>query len=405
MKHNLYLFVTTIIFANSCTAMQTLQITKELPALKDKRYISFLTNEELIIEGKESWDIIDSKTHKTIKTLDNTPDQAKFDIHPNHKTFMIFGKDTIKIYNTKTKELISQYFSKQEINSAQFDPLENHSIYIGMVIRTKRDQNILKYNYHSNTTLSLLSEYYTSNFFIHPLQPSLCFLNQAFLSFLSNYKCLDLPFYLSFLSLLSDLSNYKCLDLPFIPYDIFYNPDGSVIIARHRNKIITIDSSKFIIDKCLHSDTFSQSFEDAKMYSNNLLALLVVTESNGKEFLRVKFYNIADLLPDLQSHRDSMFDPQPQPVAQTEKKVIEMIWERKPHTFSFSPNGKQCMVGFHHKALLFDIPFEIMYEPEAKEKLSHLLFVLKNYEIQLPSELIKLLAQTSLETYNRYHLK
>lgn len=365
-------------------APHIIKITKELPKLKDKNYISFLTNEELIIQGKGTWDIIDSKTHKVIATLNDTPNPAKIDIHPNHKTFMIFGKNTIKIYDTKTKKLLNQYLSQQEIKYAQLDRLNNNIVYIIKRVHQFNNFNsinsIIKRDYHSQINQALCELPNYDKLFTHPIAPSLCYFNEASLCH-------------------TDHNNI--LMLPFPPTDIFYNPDGSVIIARNVSKIITIDPFKLQIDKRLQCNTMSEYFENVKMYSNNILVLLATTKGRHYEYLYLKFYNITDLLSDFQRRPNSMFDPQPQPVAQTEKIEINIIWNRELHIFSFSPNGKQCMIGFNDKALLFDIPFEIIYAPEAKERLSHLLFVLKNYEMQLPSDLLKLLTQTSLKTYKR----
>ena len=379
MKYH-FLFITSLILISSCAAMQTIPITRELPALEKKRYISFLTNEEIIVQGKETWDIIDSKTNKTVTTLDNMPDPAKLEIHPNQKIFMIFGKDKIKIYDTKTKKQIKEHVCFPEIRSVQFNLWINDTIYI----MTKgyngyKGQHLLNYNYSKESDITPCFYTLSHKFCVHPFQSSLCYLTQRFLWQSHNKDNL--------------------ISLPFLPSDLFYSPDGSFIIARDSLDIISIDSSTLNIYKHLTRTSFNEFnefFENAKMYSNDLLAVL----SSFDNKLRIRFYNITDSFSESKSPH-SMFNVPLQPIAQTKEIKIEKIEKINSYMLSFSPNGKQCMMGFHDKALLFDLPFEIIYYPEAKKSLTHFLFVLKNYEIQLPIEVINLIVQNSLKTYKR----
>src|SRR5260221_1486069 len=117
----------------------------KLKTTSNKRYEAFLTNDNIFIRSQEEYLIVDIKTQKTIRTLKDIPHRGSINIHPNHKNFMIFNDNNIKVYNTETKEQIQEYIANNKIVSATFNPLNNDTVYI-----TTQNHQTTEYNYRND---------------------------------------------------------------------------------------------------------------------------------------------------------------------------------------------------------------------------------------------------------------
>ncbi|HLJ30837.1 MAG TPA: hypothetical protein VKU36_00215 [Candidatus Babeliales bacterium] len=382
MKHNLYSFIIILIIANSCTAM-------EIPLSSQEKYALFLDNNSIFIHGKGSCRITDIYTQQDSTTLNNLLTPGTLYMHPHKKYFALSQRGKIKVYETKDgkecAEFNRHYFDRPYV---YFNPSSEKDFFAwqerGFTIALRQ------YDYTTQETreTGITNILYTGDpiMDIHPTQQEIC-IQDTTLDF-HEYNEKDKRF----IKLFQKIQKTK----PLISL-IKYSPDGSLTACMDSKSIDIINdnqSSSFYDLTKANSSIFSLEFHP----NNNVLALLYVEpkENVNKLHLTHEDFNLILQYHDIEQKNiiaaTSLSELYPSCMLETKRAL------------SFSPDGKRLGIILKDKYVILPVPFEVIYKPEAKERVSHLLFVLKNNEMQLPSDLINLIVQTSLETYNRYHL-
>ena len=74
------------------------------------------------------------------------------------------------------------------------------------------------------------------------------------------------------------------------------------------------------------------------------------------------------------------------------------------YQLSFSPDGTKFMLAFSNQAILYKVPFNIMYPKNTTKKLHYFLFYLNSYKHEhepLPKEIIHIITRNALEAHKR----
>ena len=73
---------------------------------------------------------------------------------------------------------------------------------------------------------------------------------------------------------------------------------------------------------------------------------------------------------------------------------------------SFSPSGKKLFVNIGDTCAELEVPFEVIYQNDTKEKFPFILFLLKNYsshwdDIEIPQDVNNFISKILLEVHKR----
>ncbi len=377
MTHRLDILIAIhISIVASCTAM-------ELPSIKNPQQALFLTNDHVIISHKHGCTIIDIKTNKEIIKL-NKKSFPHLALHPNKKKVAITHDNSVKIYTTKTGQLewnVKKSLIHTPVASSIFSPLSDDTIFMSY----QCVPIIIKYTYPQNRFCILgssqlrLFQQNPPTIAFHPTKPHTC----------SAYN----PGKISIFN--EETFETKTI-LPITDMHPFceYSPNGSYIAVGNQHDILILDS----YTETEISD-YSQSIE---MFS--------LSKKDKDQFLTMTFHPNSAILATLSNHNGIVhyWD------VATRKPIIELpplhinatkIYKGKRPCLSFSPHGKDLIITFKNNCYMMPVPFEAIYQADAKNIAPFVCWIFKNYlfdaDNMLPHDITRLLVYTLLETLKR----
>lgn len=400
MAHWLFIFITLYLLGSAhwCTAMNEItkqqnkiirlqqdckthninfiqsNVLQELSIEGKDPQAEFLTNDNIIIIDLNGCDITNLKTQKRISL--NNAAFTTLVVHPNKQKFAIYLGNTIKTYDSTTQEIQKTFKSDTPIRIAIFNPSKE------TIILCDKNNLLTEYNYTTNEcypiTLPAKYEHLISNAPIlsiaaHPTKNELL---------LAHYKgCISL------LSLNSDAS-FKIITPPLFESHvaksrlITYSLNGSLIANCFTDYLDNISDEK-TLRYCFYSILKVGHFRTIAFHPNNSVIAGLLAPHNFIAYMSTKKEHLICITSPLFGGTTKHFF----------------------HNFSFSPDGRLLMVAVSNKLFIVDVPFEVIYQDDTKEKLPYLLFLLNNlnndFPISIPNDIIALLKKNQINVFKR----
>jgi WD40 repeat protein len=411
MKHSVQLFLATsfCITANISIAMnlesalldlleqkeKKAKILTEITCIKEPYAALYLTENRILINGRNQCSIVDSTTNKEIKRIfDGNIWSSNIAVHPHKTKFALSAyhysannekqtdraQQKITIYNAQTYEIESIIgWNYATTSSMRFSPL-NDTIAV-----CQSSVDVILHNYTTNTTTTInvpearhehLQGYddHSPIFSFHPTEPLMC------LAWKTVY--------------IHDLTTSTRKTVSKAPrYHNFceYNPDGSFIAMGTSAEVNCIKP-----DHIPHFTAIPQKytyFEGARpdeflgmtMHPNGNIIMILSRTSKG--FYTANYYDM-----------------------RTSECITKIPVSLKIPCYktylSFSPSGKKLLMVAFDQCAELKVPFKVLYKNITKKQLSYLLFLLKNIDlkpdtVEIPHDVIQYMAKTVHEIYKR----
>jgi hypothetical protein len=397
------LLIITLCITTSSMAMELIEEKKEKPnilaeitCIKEPFKALYLTENIVLINGREQCSVVDITTNQKIKRIfDNDCWSSCIAVHPNKTKFALAAyhypsddkqrpldaQQKITIYDTRTYNIehtIDCNFMAS-ITSMLFSPLDDTIAACGEI-------KIPLFNYKTNTVTIIdvpeairESQGGTDNhnpiISFHPTQPlmTLAWRNVYFHNLETSERTKN--------------------DGTFNYYDFCeYSSDGSFIAMGLRNSEIIIKKSNQKSNQRIISNDLDDMFLSTIIHPNNkiLITLSRPYFHTSPSPYTLKYWNVDTngliATTDLSDYT-----------------VDTPYWKLSP---SFSPSGKKLIVVLNDKCIELPVPFNVIYKNITKKEFLYLLFLLKNYtsqcdDIEMPQDINILLAQTLLDLYKR----
>jgi WD40 repeat protein len=370
MAYRLYLTITAhlLIVATSCTAMENNQnVSGEFIFIKNPRQVVYLTNDTAVLNHEEGCDIVNLATKTRIREIGETHFQH-LAVHPNKKKLALSLQDTVTIYDMETG--ISEWTKTlaAPIMSSTFSPTDDT-----LIIKYNHNSfNDTRHDYKSNTTIPLPKNDYEATFPIftfHPTQRLLCAACTYVDVFIYDQNNLEIKDHFT-----TKTFNRFCE----------YNPNGALIAAGSRDKIIILDP----LSGNQRQLPIQQNYIYHLQFHPN--SSILATLSHQDTTLRYWDVNTAQLVDAI-------------PLASSQK-ITNLLDFTFYSNLSFSPDGQKIIIALQDKCLILPVPFGVIYQPGTKEKATLVCWLLKNYKpdsCAIPQDLVQLLIYNLLETFKR----
>lgn len=404
MKHSLQLFLTISLCIATSTSIgmekeasnpnknnkeNKSNILAEITCIKNPLYAQYLYNGNVVITNGMCVNIIDPKTNREIKPINDCKYQS-LAMHPNRKLFALSEFRWIRIYDIEKNDFIWTKKIDRQISSIVFSP-HNTTIFLVYPFYPSRSRHtITECNYalnnennakEKNLTLEYNTQYPAIAF--HPTQ------NKMYIKHPTSLSCI------------SDITDGTRWDQRGFDTGrklcklCQYSPDGSLLALGNPQTVITvnIDSYASSQDK-IDFHTFqepnliesisenSYACEKIQFYSNSVLITLCRDKNGFSSTLYYWDIHTKELI-----HKESFGN----------RSTI--------YDFSFSPNKLEIIFTLLDKCIVLPVPFKAIYEDIAEKTLLYDLFALKQYihaGTTIPNELTQFIIKTALETYKRY---
>jgi WD40 repeat protein len=372
MTHNLNILATIYlcIVALSCHAMEKATIPhanfRQLTIPTNPRQALYLTNNRVAISGEKGCSIIDPTTDTLIKQISyiSYPHIA---LHPNATKIALAYPEKVTIYNAQTGEQewnIKNPLLSTTIISSIFSPLED-SILINY------PHNTTCHTRYNHKYLFFAAEHHHPNrpiIAFHPTKSLMCIADNPGDMTIIYQKTCNIES-----RLFSNASHEFCE----------YSPNGSLIALGNKKSMYILDPESTDPQTPLKIKK-GERVSCIKFHPNSAV---LATLSNIRSIVRywdvVTQQLIVSMAP-LSAYCSDFFNK---------------------NTLSFSPDGKNLLVTVSDKCFVTPVPFEIIYQSDAKKRAPFAYWLLKNYQRthnnEIPDEIIQLLMYTLLETLKR----
>jgi hypothetical protein len=412
MKHSVQLFFITslCIAANRSVAMELetpnknskekkAKILTEITCIKDPFTAHYLTENRILINGKNGCSIVDPTTNTEIKRIfDSTGWASQIALHPHKTKFALSAyhypsnhthpndaRQKITIYNTQTYEVEHTIdWDHATTESMCFSPLDD------TLAVCESDINVILYNYKKNTTTIINvpeaknesqthGNYYSPIFAFHPTQPFICLAWQTA--------------YIHDLTTSTNKAMTKTSE-----YHTFceYSSDGSFIALGTNYKINCIKP-----DQLPHFTAATRIYSnfDAKNDLDAFFGMAIHPNGNVLVTLARSTYRASNIFDLLQ-----YWDINTKKCIAT--KNLRLISRDYSSPISISSSGNTLLIVMNNTCFEFKIPFKVIYQDITKKEFPFLLFLLKNYtnsctDVEIPQDIYLVMRNTLLETYKR----
>lgn len=364
MKHHVFaisLFITT-----PCIAMEITAAEQN----NSKKYAQFLDNNHIITGGEHGCNVVDLTTNKEILNISD----KKCDIltlHPNKEKVALCNDTTITIYDTKTANAEWSTIAPKTIRSVTFNPLDTTIFFVYLYFP---NHQIITHNYKTNEKYNDIYMLYDAPYLpiiaCNPTKKEICATHPWGIEICSHQ------------------STSRGIRTKNISNFFKYTPDGSHIVVGNGNEISIIDPNKNHQDRSPLKPPlgkYDEFFSNILFYSNSILAIISTAKS------RIVPYNLTHSIVDyVDIHTNQQID------------VSDRLDVSEHYDLSFSPDKTKIMIN----GCIFPVPFNVMYQPDTKEKFPYFLFLLKNYlnqqpDLEIPQEITPLIAVNLLEMFKR----
>jgi hypothetical protein len=366
MKYHLNFLITAhFVIAAICNAMESQQnLCTEITAAKHPRQAIFITDHQAIINGEDGCSIVDLQKNKEVKKISDCKWQH-LALHPNKTKIALYNTDELKIFDTQTG---NEEWKRNnlEIKSIVFD---NQN-----VIFLVQDHNYIKKIDYQETQFTDLRHYgiYTGLYSPKNIYFMLTaeFLGTA-ISVLDNNHSLDFKKYIK---ITADSNFFKC------------SPNGSLLTIGNSQTLRLLDVSDDY-KTCGFLNWSKIGFKVLQFHPNSLYITRLVHKETGIYLVyhNKKGHPTAGTLI---------------PINESKKKSPES----DSASISFAPNGKNALVTLYNQCISVPVPFEIIYQDDAKKKAISAYWALKNYKTNtydIPQEINQHLLYSLLETLKR----
>lgn len=368
MKHYIYFLITAhVLFAATCIAMETKpHILAEITCIKKPQRALFLTNDRVVINGRNGCSIINVITNEEIIKIIDT-EAYHIDVHPNKKKLAVSHNKTITIYDAETgiPEWTNTDLQSPSILSSIFNPLKS-TILLRHTHRNEVFPGISKYNYITNkkSVIGYDDQRSTSpSLSFHPTKKEFCLAyNPGMIMILHSKK------------------------EPFL-YDISTRPDHRFCNYSPDGSLLAIGNSHSLNIFTVHADHYQrEQLEEKKEY----------------DYSEIAFHPNSSVLATLSGSGNKL--------RYWDSHTGQLITKIKLYPFatmslSFSPDGQKLIIALSNKCIIVSTPFEVMYQLDTKQRFPYLLFLLKNLNCgqsnELPRDLTPQLKYNLLEIFKR----
>ncbi|HLW72490.1 MAG TPA: WD40 repeat domain-containing protein [Candidatus Babeliales bacterium] len=380
--YHLLIAIHVLLAITSCSAMNKfIDIRPNIIttiAVKKPKQAAFLTNNLVIINHRNGCGIFDLHTHKEVKKITDI-ECEHFAIHPHNQIIAISRQDGVTLYNIKTGtniDHINNHFYPHPIISTSFSPLTKN-----IIIRYEYQNEIIDYDYANKTSYSWQHTHNTTmgppKITFHPTQPYICF----------GHGCTPNSHI--------DIFDYKA------QHKNPYNKTVQKLHTEHINFCEWSPNGSFFAHGNQYNVNVIQDPLDWYMHITKLSI-----EKDDEQFVKIKFHPNSFFIATLSSpnHIVCYWDVTTyEPMSCLSLLFADTICSApKNSDLAFSDDGKKLIVTLNNKCVILPVPFELIYQPEAKELLPYFLFILKNYQqMRLPQDIIRELIYTVLETFKR----
>jgi WD40 repeat protein len=376
MTYSLHIIITThFLIAAYCAAM-------EQSAIQNIRQALFVSNNRVILSHQHGCSIIDLQANKEIIKVSNKccPHLAL-----NHDTtkVAVSSDDSVKIYSTKTGDLewnVQEPFPHTPlIASSIFSPLQD-----AIFISYENMYTITKHIYEQHPRCCILpfdgSPLHSNppTLAFHPKGHQICVAhNPGDISIYNNATAEQK-------TIVSVVNSY-----PFCAY----SPDGNYIAAGDEYNIFILNPHKKqdikslkALKKCaLLKKKDNQCI--AMAFHPNSAVLTTLSKKNGA----VQYWNVATR---------RLITTMP-PLFCYDKKLSAYY----RYHLSFSSDGENIVITYQNNYHITSVPFEVIYQDQAKSKSTFAYLIFKSYlfdkHSKLPHEIVILLMRMVLETLKR----
>ena len=342
--------------------LQELSIEEKYPQAE------FLTNDDIVTTDLNGCHITNLKT--TERTTLNKAAFTTLIVRPNKEKFAIYLGNTIKIYDSITKEKQKTFRSETPIHIALFNPTKE------TIILCDNNNLLTHYNYTTNESCPITLHAECPPILSIAMHPTN---NQMILGERNGCASLNI--------LHSDLATKTIKIIIFENHyrgrqSIVYSPNGSLVATYNGLSLYNVSDEKFLIYR-FRSILNKEQFRAIASHPNNSIIAGLSTPSNCIAYIDTNKEHCICIMSPLFGGENT----------------------HSSHVFSFSPDGTKLMIAVYNKLFIVEVPFEVFYQDDTKEKLPYLLFLLNNINnsspVFLPEEIITILKQNQLNVFKR----
>lgn len=377
MNRNLQLIATIhlLIATTTCSAMEDKpKPLFELSTTPDENFAAFVSNNRFIINGENSCRVMDITTKEPMVIIKDTPFSSSIALHPNRESFALYNKKKIIIYDTKTGlEKWTPPFPIHNFQFCIFGPLDNTIFVCNDIFLSKY---VSQHNYSTNKisidNVCSSSRYNSPLMDIHPIKPQICAWNNEinFYDYDQQKNCYQ--------------ETKKCYQetKPWgpDPFRIQYSPNGYLIAIADRNFINIVnnnDETMTLPVGNLRPTNPTKQFTSIEFHPNSaVIAALIYVQNYNEE---IEFDGETEhpvMLRYLDNNKGHIITETPL----TDFHPYHITICKR--ALSFSPDGTNIGIKLYDRFIILPVPFEVIYHPEAHEKIFLISEILKKYELQ-----------------------
>lgn len=390
MNYHLNFLIITCLATRSSTGME-LQVTKKetpnivttITCLKKPSDGLYLTENNILINQRHHCSIINTTTNQELRKINSEDSYIQsIGVHPDRIKFALSdysvkdGQQKIRIYDSQTYaiEHTINWNDHTYIKSIAFNKLDE------IAVTKQRSPEVTLCNYKTNKTTYInipgaVTEHKRicdPHIALHPTQPiSYVTWRNVYIHNFETSKTQKIDSILTW--------HYVCQ----------YSTDGNYVVRGSYDKIVVDTENDNIHSQVMPREPHNNVFCNIAIHPNSkvFITLLESSRDSHKNYT-LKYHTINDLgcitAMDLPFYTTS-----------SDQTVL-----------SFSPSGKKLFVNIGDTCAELEVPFEVIYQNDTKEKFPFILFLLKNYsshwdDIEIPQDVNNFISKILLEVHKR----